>query len=146
MRFRNHQTSAKIPKIDLIPMLTVMMGVLGFFVVMSTLLATPPDRVEVTVPDGEAQQDATGAPDNAALVVRLQGETQALIEGEALNQAQVLSKVAEFIRTNEQDPVMLVAAPQVPYDIVVQWLTAMRQTGGERVALGIDYGGDGVAP
>ncbi|MEM8642381.1 MAG: biopolymer transporter ExbD [Cyanobacteria bacterium P01_G01_bin.54] len=135
-----------MPTIDLIPMLTVMMGVLGFFVVTSTLIAVPPDRVEVTVPDGTAPQAIADPQERQPLTIRLQSEAQAIVDGETVNQAQALDQVAQFISTNDQDPVILVAEPQVPYDSVVQWLTAMRNTGGERVSLGIDSSGAGTVP
>lgn len=140
MRFKNQRQDPKMPTIDLIPMLTVMMGVLGFFVVISTLITAPPDRVEVTVPNEEEEQDVTESKRSKPLIVRLQSEEQAEIEGNILDQNAVLSQVTAFIKTNEKAPVVLVSEPQVPYDSVVQWLTSMRQAGGDRVSLGIDQG------
>lgn len=146
MRFKNQHKTAKIPTIDLIPMLTVMMGVLGFFVITATLISAPPDRVEVTVPNEEDPQNVTGSQRNQPLIIRLQSDDQAQIEDLQFNKQAILNEVAAFINTNTEAPVVLVSEPQVPYNSVVQWLTAMRQVGGDRVSLGIDPGQPAPTP
>jgi biopolymer transport protein ExbD len=114
MRFKDRQQNTKIPTIDLIPMLTVMMGVLGFFITISTLQMAPPERVEVSVPDDQETQQVSGPESSRPLLIRLQGEDQAEIDGQVFSQEQVLNQTATFIGQNDKAPVVLVAEPRVP--------------------------------
>ncbi|MGD1907898.1 MAG: ExbD/TolR family protein, partial [Leptolyngbyaceae cyanobacterium] len=60
MRFRQ-QYETKPPQIDLIPMLTVMMGVLAFFVVVSTSLGSG-QVVEMKLPGAQPGEDQPPPP------------------------------------------------------------------------------------
>lgn len=134
-----------MPTLDLTPMLTVMMGVLGFFVVISTMISAPPDRVDVTPPGGdsnETQGEGSGAKSFKPLIVCLQGQDQAKVEGQTLTQAEVLGRVGNFVTTNPEASVSLIAEPTVPYQEMLDWLAEMRTTGGARVEL--SYAPDGI--
>ncbi|NEO87363.1 MAG: hypothetical protein F6J87_24360 [Spirulina sp. SIO3F2] len=142
MRFRNRQQVTKMPTIDLTPMLTVMMGVLGFFVVISTITSAPLDRVEVRPPSGDdnAQGEASSPKSLKPLIVCLQNADQAKVEGKTLTQEEVLGRVGEFVSTNQQARVAMVSEPTVPYQQMLTWLATLRTTGGDRVDLAYDPG------
>ncbi|TVQ63938.1 MAG: biopolymer transporter ExbD [Spirulina sp. DLM2.Bin59] len=136
MRFRTRVEST-IPDIDLTPMLNVMMAVLAFFVLISMTLGVAPEGIEVELPDGVDNADATAA--IPPFVVRLHnGEEAEVGEGQRVNQAQVLQAIPNYFAAQPEGVVILVAEPQVAYDDVIQWLTQMRAVGGDGVSLGVE--------
>ncbi|MGF1478743.1 MAG: ExbD/TolR family protein [Cyanophyceae cyanobacterium] len=131
MRFKSDRRQA-VPTIDLIPMLNVMMSVLAFFVLVSTLLATAPLGFDVILPTDEA------TPQEASpLLVTLNTE-QILLGEQSVDRQQLEAQMQAYLATNPDGAVILVAEPDVPYERVIQLLAEMRQIGGERVSLGIE--------
>ncbi|WP_017305718.1 ExbD/TolR family protein [Spirulina subsalsa] len=137
MRFKSQNNLAPIPRIDLIPMLNVMMAVLAFFVLISMLLTTAPDGVEVQLPgpeDGEVSDQL----ERDFFLVRLTATQQGIVNEEPFTQEQILTQIPNYLATVPDGVVVLVAEPDVPYEVVIQWLAAMKTIGGDRVSLGIE--------
>ncbi|MDY7014432.1 MAG: biopolymer transporter ExbD, partial [Cyanobacteriota bacterium] len=67
MNFKSQRYNSKIPTIDLIPMLNVMMAVLAFFVWVSTILSGDPEGIDVQLPSNEDTQASqpAGTPEPA---------------------------------------------------------------------------------
>lgn len=138
MRFKNrHQQGSKMPAINLIPMLTVLMGVLAFFVVVSSSLSEQQGiNVDLPSADGEGGDAASGdLPD--PLIVNLTTRGIAL-NGSVTEKPQVLGQVKGYIDKNPKGVVLLMANEDVPYDQVVQLLGDLRDVGGEKISLGFE--------
>ena len=130
MRFKERRNT--LPTIDLIPMLNVMMSVLAFFVLVSTLLATAPEGLDVVLPS-EEEANAVGT----SMLVTLNAENQILIENQPVGE-ELMPQIQAYLSANAEGVVILVAEPEVTYERVIQLLAQMREVGGDRVFLGLE--------
>jgi biopolymer transport protein ExbD len=136
MRFKHRVQSGKMPEVNLIPMLNVMMGILAFFV-MITMMLTNEQGVEVQLPAGENAPPPEDAPP-PVLVVELNAQGQFFVEEEPFEQQQLESQLRFFLRQDEEAFVVLQADETLPYERVLQTLAELKAIGGDRVSLGIE--------
>ncbi len=135
MRFRQTEETG-IPAIDLIPMLTVMMGVLAFFVVISVSLGSeeviqvnlPPEQTEDT-PVGDAREP---------FIVEIDATGQKLLNGVPVTSVQLTTEVQAYLSRNAESTVYLLPSRELPYEQVMQFLGEMRAVGGDRVSLALE--------
>lgn len=136
MRFR-HTEDNGIPTIDLIPMLTVMMGVLAFFVVISISLGSeeliqvdlPPEQTEEPPEDTDIVQDL--------FVIEMDETGQRLLNGSPIEPEPLAIEIESYLAQDASSIVYLIPSRDLPYEQVVQFLGDMRAVGGERVSLAI---------
>ena len=136
MRFRNTEDNG-IPTIDLIPMLTVMMGVLAFFVVISVSLGSeeliqvdlPPEQTEDTPKVVDASQDP--------FIVEIDETGQRLLNGNPVEPEPLAAQIEDYLARNPDSIVYLIPSRELPYEQVVQFLGDMRAVGGDRVSLAL---------
>lgn len=134
MQFRYRQLTASLPRIDLTPMLNVMMGILGFFVIV-TMMMSEEQRLEVQLPSAPS---ATPSDVSQLLIVRLTPQGQLLINDQPISRAQLAPQIQSHLNRNAQGFVVLRADQQVPYQQVVNLLSEMKTVGGERVSLAVE--------
>jgi biopolymer transport protein ExbD len=137
MRFRQNTQDTSIPTIDLIPMLTVMMGVLAFFVVVSASLGS-----EQLVPvdlSSEQSSDTAGAAEapKEPFIVQMDASGQPLLNSEPISRELLIARVQAYLTQNQDSTVYLVPSPALPYEQVMQFLGDMRSVGGDRVSLAL---------
>lgn len=138
MRFRHGSEENSIPTIDLIPMLTVMMGVLAFFVVVSVSLGSeqliqvdlPPESAEDTPTETDAQQEP--------FIVELDESGQELLNGQPVAADQLNIEVQTYLARNPDKIVYLVPSRDLPYEQVMRFLGEMRNIGGDRISLALE--------
>ncbi|MEM6252465.1 MAG: biopolymer transporter ExbD [Cyanobacteria bacterium P01_D01_bin.156] len=138
MPLGKHKES-KIPHIDLIPMLTVMMGVLAFFVVIAVSLGSeqlievelPPEQTEDTPPD---QLPSI----NEIFIVEMDKDQKTFLNGQPLDSAQLALEISDYIEKNPTKTVYLVPDQELPYENVMQFLGDMRAVGGDQVSLALE--------
>lgn len=136
MRSKRRVQPGKMPEVNLIPMLNVMMGILAFFV-MITMMLTDEQGVEVQLPAGENAPPPEEAPP-PVLVVALNAQGQFFVEDEPFEQQQLESQLRFFLRQDEEAFVVLQADETLPYERVLQTLAELKAIGGDRVSLGIE--------
>ena len=138
MRFRNSSEDNGIPPIDLIPMLTVMMGVLAFFVVIAVSLGSE-QLIQVDLPP-EQTEDTPTAPDtvNEPFIVEMDATGQQLLNGQPIDAQQLTIEVESYLARNAESTVYLVPSRELPYEQVMQFLGDMRAVGGKRVSLALE--------
>ncbi len=137
MRFRDSSEDNGIPTIDLIPMLTVMMGVLAFFVVVSVSLGSeqliqvdlPPEQSEDTPTAVEALQDP--------FIIEMDATGQRLLNGQPITADQLTPEIEAYLARNTDQIVYLLPSRELPYEQVMQFLGDMREIGGDRVSLAL---------
>ncbi len=136
MRFRNTEDNG-IPTIDLIPMLTVMMGVLAFFVVISVSLGSE-ELIQVDLPP-EQTEDTPNAADTIQdlFIVEMDETGQRLLNGNPIEPEQLVIEIETYLAQNADRIVYLIPSRELPYEQVVQFLGDMRAVGGKRVSLAI---------
>ena len=135
MRFRQTEDGG-IPPIDLIPMLTVMMGVLAFFVVISVSLGSE-ELIEVNLPPAQTEDTSIGdAPE--PFIVELDATGQHILNSVPVTSVQLAAEVQAYLSRNPESTVYLVPSRELPYEQVMQFLGEMRAVGGDRVSLALE--------
>ncbi|MFH7244422.1 MAG: ExbD/TolR family protein [Spirulina sp.] len=137
MRFKT-QASPPPPQVDLIPMLTVMMGVLAFFAVITTTLGSE-TLVEVQLP-AESQNDTPTPLPADPFIVELVGENDITLNGQPIVLEDLGPQMEAYLSRNPNDTIFLLPNPDLPYEQVMQFLGEMRRIGGDRVSLAIEEG------
>lgn len=135
MRFRT-QASPPPPQVDLIPMLTVMMGVLAFFAVVTTTLGSE-TLVEIQLP-AESQSDAPTPLPADPFIVELVGENEITLNGQPITLEALGPQMEAYLSRNPNDTIFLLPNQDLPYEQVMQFLGEMRRIGGDRVSLAIE--------
>ncbi len=135
---RSHQT-AESPQVNLVPMMDVLMTVLVFFVIISMTLTgrqllgvTVPQSVEGVTP---AEPDAA-APDS--LIIGLDKDGQILMDDQVINVGQLTQAIRGYFQANPEGRLVLKADRELPYSDVAQFLTQLRDIGGNRVSLAVE--------
>ena len=135
MRFKS-QPSPPPPQVDLIPMLTVMMGVLAFFVVITTTLGSE-TLVDIQLP-GEDQNDAPMPLPADPFIIELVGENEVKLNGQPIDLPALQGQMEAYLSRHPNDTIFLLPNPDLPYEQVMQFLGEMRRIGGDRVSLAIE--------
>lgn len=135
MRFKS-KLSPNPPQVDLVPMLTVMMGILAFFVTITMTLGSE-TLIEVQLP--AEQQDNTPPPLPAdPFIVELVGENQVQLNGQPIEVDALKGQIDAYLSRNPENIVFLLPNQDLPYEQVMQFLGEMRSVGGNRVSLAIE--------
>lgn len=132
---------SKIPTIDLVPMLTVMMGVLAFFVVIAVSLGSE-QLIEVELPP---EQTEDPPPDQLPsiediFIVEMDVNEETLLNGQPIEGTQLAFEIEDYLEKNPDKTVYLVPDQELPYENVMQFLGDMRAVGGDRVSLALEDG------
>ncbi len=135
MRFRQTEDSG-IPTIDLIPMLTVMMGVLAFFVVISVSLGSE-ELIQVNLPLEQTQDTPVGGAQEP-FIVEIDATGQQFLNDVPVTADQLAAEVQAYLSRNAENTVYLVPSRELPYEQVMQFLGDMRAVGGDRVSLALE--------
>ncbi len=135
MRFRQTEDSG-IPTIDLIPMLTVMMGVLAFFVVISVSLGSE-ELIQVDLPPEQTQDTPVGDAQEP-FIVKIDATGQQFLNEVPVTTDQLAAEVQAYLSRNAANTVYLVPSRELPYEQVMQFLGDMRAVGGDRVSLALE--------
>lgn len=133
MQFKNQRS--KLPELNLVPMLDVLMTVLTFFIIISMTL-TLEKKVDIELPSNAPNAPTPAQP--RPLIVTLDPQGQIVIDGQPADEAQLNSQIESYLAASEDGIVVLQADPQLPYEQVVQLLADMKDIGGGRVSLAIE--------
>ncbi|MEM6424138.1 MAG: biopolymer transporter ExbD [Cyanobacteria bacterium P01_D01_bin.128] len=140
MRFRQQQEDSKLPVVDLIPMLNVMMGILAFFVMITMTLSA--ERVmDVQLPpksDEDAETEITPEQLRDLFIVQIDAERQISLNREPIDKASLEQRMADFLEAEDNRTVYILPDQDLPYEEVLTFLAEMKQVGGDRVSLAIE--------
>ncbi|MGB3136510.1 MAG: biopolymer transporter ExbD [Nodosilinea sp.] len=135
MRFKS-KLSTSPPQVDLVPMLTVMMGILAFFVTITMTLGSE-KLIEVQLP--AEQQDSAPPPlPTDPFIVELVGENQVQLNGQPVEIDALEGQIEAYLGRNPENVVFLLPNQDLSYEQVMQFLGKMRSVGGSRVSLAIE--------
>jgi biopolymer transport protein ExbD len=128
----------KLPEVNLIPMMNVMMAILAFFVMISAMLGSG-RGMDVALTGGKNQPGPT-TPENLPepLIVELNAQGQRLINQQALSPEQLTAQIQAYLASNPKGAVLLQASRSLPYQQVISVLGEMQDVGGDRVSLALD--------
>lgn len=135
MRFKQQQSS-KLPQVDLIPMLNVMMGILAFFVMITMTLGSE-QLIEVQLPAEQPPEAKSPLPADP-FIVALVGENEVELNGQPIDMAALTGQMETYLSRNPDNVVFLLPSQELAYEEVMQFLGTMRKVGGDRVSLAIE--------
>lgn len=138
MALRLRKPVSKVPEVNLVPMMDVLMTVLTFFVIISMDL----NGIRVlglNLPQGVvAGTDAAAVQRAKPLVLGLTVEGQTVIAGEPVDAEQMAEAIRTYFAEHPDGSLMLQADRDLPYREVSQLLAKLRRTGGKRVHLAVE--------
>ncbi len=136
MRFRENRDTPP-PQVDLIPMLTVMMGVLAFFVVVTLTLGNE-QLIDMKLP--AAQQEDAPPPQltTKPFLVSLEPNGAILLNNQPIDKEALKAQMETYLGQRADHTVYLLPNRELPYEEVAQFLGEMREIGGDRVSLAIE--------
>jgi biopolymer transport protein ExbD len=135
MRFKQQQQD-KLPQVDLIPMLNVMMGILAFFVMITMTLGSE-QLIEVQLP-AEQQEDVPPPLPADPFIVEMVGENQIELNGQPMDLLSLKGQMEAYLSRDPDNVVFILPDQELPYEQVMQFLGEMRAVGGDRVSLAIE--------
>jgi biopolymer transport protein ExbD len=135
MRFKQQQ-QRKLPQVDLIPMLNVMMGILAFFVMITMTLGSE-QWIDVQLPPEQTEDDLPPLPENP-FIVEMVGETRVELNGQPIEVESLKAQMEAYLSQNPDNVVFILPDYNLPYEQVMQFLGEMRSVGGDQVSLAIE--------
>ncbi|MGB3765774.1 MAG: biopolymer transporter ExbD [Phormidesmis sp.] len=130
--------SSRIPEVNLVPMMDVLMSVLIFFVIISMSM-TGVAINGVTLPTSvDNADDAAGEAESLPLTMGLDSQSILTIEGETVEVETLAPIIQAYFQANPDGSILLKADRELPYDNVADLLTQLRRVGGKRVSLAVE--------
>ncbi|MEL6602885.1 MAG: biopolymer transporter ExbD [Cyanobacteria bacterium J06614_10] len=139
MRSRRRRPS-RVPEVNLVPMMDVLMTVLIFFVIISMGLSGVQIN-GVTLPKSVNSADdlTTDKADEAKpLVIGLTNDKEIVLEGETVTIRALAPTVKSYFQENPEGSLMLKADRALPYEDIADLLNELRKIGGRRVSLAVE--------
>jgi biopolymer transport protein ExbD len=138
MRFRAQQHQNRMPEVNLVPMMDVIMTILTFFIIISMSL-NDFQSIEIRLPSkGSANHNSDSDPKSTgkdALIIAINPKRELFINQKPTTREQLIPQSRAYLRANPEGKVIIVADKTVPYEAVLQTLTTLRDLGGDRVSL-----------
>ena len=139
MRTR-HRRPSRVPEINLVPMMDVLMTVLIFFVIISLGL-TGVQINGVTLPRSvnSANEVVSEREDESApLTIGLTIDKELILEGESVEIRDLAPVVKDYFAENPDGSLMRKADRNLPYDDIAELLSELRKIGGRKVSLAVE--------
>ncbi len=138
--------ASKIPQVNLVPMIDVLMSVLIFFVILSMSLtnqlipSVELPELEKSIEEGvDAETEGEVVPTPPAkLVVGLNKDSQIVLDGAVADEAQLTEAIKLFLSENPEGIVQLNAHRTLGYQEVERVLQTMSEVGGGQVSLVVE--------
>ncbi|QUS60919.1 biopolymer transporter ExbD [Synechocystis sp. PCC 7339] len=143
MRFKHQKSRNDLPELEITPMLNVMLVVLAFFVAVAANLAEEGPNLMVRLPqktEALDRDDSNNGEEPEFLQVMLQTGGKLSVNDRPLEKAQLLEQLPDYLQQSADRRVYLQVAGDVPYQTVIETLTALQEVGGDRVSLVIGAG------
>ncbi|MGB7250981.1 MAG: biopolymer transporter ExbD [Phormidesmis sp.] len=131
---------SRIPEVNLVPMMDVLMTVLVFFVVISMGL-TGVQINGVTLPKSVSGADEAvtdNSQEDKPLVIGLTARGDIRLEDETISLQALSPVIKTYFKENPNGSLMLKADRTLPYDDIADLLGELRKMGGRRVSLAVE--------
>lgn len=136
MRFRETRDTPP-PQVDLIPMLTVMMGVLAFFVVVTMTLGSE-EMIEMQLPAAQPEEQPPTPITAQPFIVAMDASGGYRLNNSPIDKATLIAQMEAHLAQKSDNVVYLLPDRTLSYETVMQFLGEMREVGGDRVSLAIE--------
>lgn len=137
MRFKSVSSTSKMPIINLLPMMDVVMTILTFFVLVSMTL-TNQKTLNIALPSVDTA-DGVGSEIKAPnpMIVGLQADGNISIGNQFLSDEALENRIKSYLLNNPEGEIILTVDKQASYDQLAKLLSKMQEVGGEQVSLAI---------
>jgi biopolymer transport protein ExbD len=135
---RSRQANSKIPEVNLVPMIDVLMSVLTFFVIMAmNMTAGIPNVVLPELDTGGTDRDTTTppGPPPPELIVGLDATGQIVLNNTIVDFPTLESTITTFLATKPEGVVKVNADRDLKYQDIDSLLMQLAEVGGDRVLL-----------
>jgi biopolymer transport protein ExbD len=140
MRVKHSTGVRKIPEVNLVPMMDVLMTILTFFIILSMTL-TGEQISQVQPPKGVAPQASKNkGPQIKSFMLGVDAKGQILLKGKTADSSELVPAIKEYFRKTPDGQILVVADRTLPYQKVTQILQRLRDLGGGQVSLAISPG------
>lgn len=139
MRTRRRPKS-RIPEVNLVPMMDVLMTVLIFFVIISMGL-TGVKINGVTLPksvEGADQAVTDRTDESSPFTIGLNSDKELVLDGETTDINALAPAIDAYFKENPDGSIMLKADRALPYDDIATLLSELREVGGRKVSLAVE--------
>lgn len=131
--------SSRIPEVNLVPMMDVMMSVLIFFVIISmSMTGVAINGVTLPTAVDNANEAASKEKAIAPLTLGLDSQNILTIEGKAVEVESLAPIIQSYFQENPDGSILLKADRKLPYDDIADLLTQLRKVGGKQVSLAVE--------
>lgn len=137
MKFRGQHQGSRMPELNLVPLMDVIMTILIYFIIVSMTL-TNFQAVNVKLPGVGGSASGSSAVPTDPLVVGLNLQGQILVNDAVVSQDGLASAITQYLSEKPQGVVILKADRAVPYEGVVTLLSSLQRLGGDRVSLAVE--------
>lgn len=138
MRTRRRLPS-RIPTVDLVPMMDVLMTVLIFFVVVSMGLTGVQINGVVLPQSVDGTDPAIAEPKEVPpLAVDLTAQGALVLDGKPTNLTALSPAIQAYFAETPEGSILLKADRALPYDDIAALLIELRKAGGRRVSLAVE--------
>lgn len=137
MQFRQSNETPP-PQVDLVPMLTVMMGVLAFFVVVTMTLGNE-EMIDMKLPAAQPEEEQAPLPVPAQpFIVEIDVNGGYKLNNTPTDKESIKAQMESHLAKKDDNVVYLLPDRELPYEDVMRFLGEMREIGGDRVSLAIE--------
>lgn len=140
MRSRHSRPRSRVPEVNLVPMMDVLMTVLIFFVIISMGL-TGIQINGVTLPksvDGADEKVVDKTEEIEPFVIGLTDDKELVMDGSPVDLNELTPAIKAYFQANPDGSIMLKADRALPYDDIAELLSELRGIGGRRVSLAVE--------
>jgi len=136
---RRRTPASKIPEVNLVPMMDVLMTVLTFFIIISMTL-TGRQLIGIDIPDDVAgvDEEVDAEVQAESLIIGLNSNGEILFEDQTISFQQLTQRIRTYFAENPEGNLILKADKELPYNEVAVFLTDLRDIGGNRVSLAVE--------
>jgi biopolymer transport protein ExbD len=127
----------RLPEVNLVPMMDVVMTILTFFIIVSMTLTNATVVKEVSLPSTETKKSTENEPPEP-LVVGVNKQGQLIIKEAPVGEAELGKQVVDYLTKNPKGAVVLKADKSLSYDKVIKAIAVLRDVGGDKVSLAVE--------
>jgi biopolymer transport protein ExbD len=138
MAIRPRRQVNKMPEVNLVPMLDVLMTILTFFIIVSMTL-TGIKVLDIEVPNQVSGADEKKEGESVQpMIIGLREGGELVYDNKTTDVSQLAGEIQTYFAENPEGVIVLKADRKLPYSEVSKLLVDLRDIGGRKVSLSVE--------